>query len=112
MKATRYFLPVILLTVLSADVFAQDPSAVDAMTAIRSYWKGDYDVYFTEISDIRVGKQLEVMGQKYWPVRLKAKYRKKYDGEGSVLPRANAGAVVEIEWNLVEDGFGGYELKP
>lgn len=97
---TRYFLPVIVLTVLSTEAFGQDPSAEDAIAA---YCKDNEQVCAdVELSDVRVGKQLQIMGMKYWPVRAKETYRKKKWGR-------EAGAVEEVEWKLFEDGFGGYK---
>ena len=99
MRVTIYFLPVILLTVLSIDAFAQDPSPENAL-AVFSAWEG-CDV---ELSDVRVGKQLQARGTKYWPVKAKAIFRRKCDSG-----RAKAGEVREIQWGVTEDGFGGYD---
>lgn len=81
MKLTRYLLPVILLTVLSTEAFAQDPSAKDAFAA---FCKRKAEVYCQdiELSDVRVGKQLQNQLGKYWPVRAKEMYRKKKSGAG------------------------------
>lgn len=61
MKVTRYFLPVmILLAVLSTEAFAQDPSPKDALDAFcGKEWQRCQGV---EVSDVRVGKQLQAMG--------------------------------------------------
>jgi hypothetical protein len=103
MKLTRYLLPVILLTVLSTEAFAQDPSAKDAFAA---FCKRKAEVYCQniELSDVRVGKQLQNQLGKYWPVRAKEMYRKKMWGR-------EAGTVEEVEWEVYKDGFGGYEYK-
>jgi hypothetical protein len=104
MRVTRYFLAVILFMVLSTDAFAQDPSTEDALAAFCKKWTVVEYCKNVEVSDIRVGKQLEIMGMKYWPVKAKGTYRNKAGGK-------KAGEVEELEWKLFEDGFGGYEAS-
>lgn len=109
MRVTRYFLTVILLTGVSADAFAQGPSAENAMAAIRAYCYDACDK-IAELSDVRVGKKLQDKRGDYWPVRTKATYRTR--PSGTVLPNNfGPGDVIDIEWKLREDGFGGYETK-
>jgi hypothetical protein len=112
MRATRYFLPAVLLTVLNTEVFAQDPSGEDAMAAIRAYCGDGWCEKIAELSDVRVGKQLQIMGKKYWPVRTKATYHiTTISTDIGWLPKMNAGDVIDIEWNIYEDGFGGYKTS-
>jgi len=103
MRVTRYFLPVILLTVLSIDAYAQEPSPGEALAdTCPSGWvrtTNEVSRCGTEefnLSDVRVGKQLQAGGTNYWPVKAKAR-------------SLTDGTVREVTWRVTEDGFGGYK---